>query len=79
MASRQECDVFIAAAIRNQPGDGFQIHLEPLDAAQISGDLETSARYMNQSIEAWVRRFPDQYQWAYRRFMTAIYEEHHCL
>ncbi len=79
VASRHACDIFIAAAIRNPQGTGFQIHLQPLDSAQISSDLETSANYMNQSIEAWVRRFPHQYQWAYRRFMTAIYKQHNCL
>ena len=79
LADRQHCDVFIAAAIRKEQGSGFQIYLDSLDGGKISGELETSVDYMNRSIEEWIRRFPQQYQWAYRRFTNDIYKDNNCL
>ena len=79
LAHRQPCDIFIAAAIRKQDNDGFDIYLESLDNERISNDLETSVDYMNQTIEEWVHRFPEQYQWAYRRFNTQTYKTRNCL
>jgi lauroyl/myristoyl acyltransferase len=29
---------------------------------------------MNEQIEQWVRRFPEQYNWGYRRFSNHVYE-----
>lgn len=79
LANRQQCDLFIAAAFRNVQGTGFSIRLQALDSEKLSGDLETSADYMNTQIEQWVRECPEQYQWAYRRFTTKTYKKHGCL
>ena len=79
LAHRSDCDLFIAAAIRNPQADGFNIRLELLDNATISGDLQESVDYMNRGIERWVRDNPEQYQWAYRRFKTKTYKKHNCL
>lgn len=79
LAHRQDCDLFIAAAIRNPQNSGFTIRLQLLDRERISGDLQDSVDYMNQSIEQWVREIPEQYQWAYRRFTTKTYKVNACL
>ncbi len=79
LASRQDCDLFIAAATRKQQGTGYEIRLQALDSTQISGDLQHSVDYMNRKIESWVRECPEQYQWAYRRFHAKTYKNHGCL
>lgn len=79
LAHRQDCDLFIAAAIRNPQNNGFNIRLQSLDGGLIGGDLQSSADFMNESIEQWIREFPEQYQWAYRRFRTKTYKVNACL
>lgn len=56
------------AAIRNEKGR-FDIHLEPLDLDPNLDELKY-AEHVNQYIEKIIRRYPDQYQWSYKRFKT---------
>ncbi|QEY25039.1 lysophospholipid acyltransferase family protein [Neisseria animalis] len=48
-------------------GKGFALHIEPLQGG-LNGDKEHDARLMNQNIEYWIRRFPQQYLFMYNRY-----------
>lgn len=61
-------EVYQIAAIRNQKGT-FDIHLEPLDVNPEMDEL-IYAEKVNQHLENIIRRFPEQYQWSYKRFKT---------
>lgn len=53
--------VLLAYGERLAWGQGFVIHIEPLNT-------ETSPQDINNAIERLVRRKPEQYLWSYRRF-----------
>jgi KDO2-lipid IV(A) lauroyltransferase len=57
--------VFIAVARRLPDAAGFEIEVAPVE-----GDLTGAqgARRMNQAIEAVIRKYPEQYLWAYNRY-----------
>lgn len=63
-----KAQVFVAAAVRKSSRQ-YQVVLEPLAPF---GTLEAAdgLAAMNQTIEALVRRYPEQYQWEYKRFQT---------
>lgn len=46
---------------------GFALHIAPL-AGSLNGDKQHDARIINANIEHWVRRFPEQYLFAYNRY-----------
>ena len=48
-------------------GRGFALHIEPL-AGHLNGDKSHDAQIINDNVEAWVRRFPEQYLFAYNRY-----------
>ncbi len=58
----------LTIAERLSRGRGFRVHYLPLDGA--SSDLESHTAAINRAVEKIVRRFPEQYQWTYRRFRT---------
>ena len=74
LCSRLNCDVFLAAACRRDPVGEFHLLVERLDRAELAGDKERSASYMNDRIEELVRRYPEQYQWGYERFAKPLYQ-----
>jgi len=49
-------------------GRGFRLHYLPLEAD--ASDLEGHVAAINRVVEEAVRRFPEQYQWSYKRFRT---------
>ena len=51
-------------------GGGYETHLYPPFENFPTDDPIADARYMNEQIEQWVRKMPDQYMWSYRRFKT---------
>jgi len=55
-------------AERLSDGKGFCIHFEAVPEDISDHDLETSIQSLNQLVEKLVRRYPSQYQWAYKRF-----------
>ncbi|MBE58770.1 MAG: hypothetical protein CMD66_05115 [Gammaproteobacteria bacterium] len=61
-------EVFIGAAVRVE--HHYEIILRHLKKPLLS-DQEQWLLVMNAEIEALVRRFPNQYQWEYRRFRNA--------
>ena len=48
--------------------DGFVFHFEAVDTAVADPDPVRAATALNATIERLVRRWPEQYQWEYRRF-----------
>ncbi|WP_417445581.1 lysophospholipid acyltransferase family protein [Kangiella sp.] len=65
---KSNADVYQIAAIRNEQGT-FDIHLEPLNM-EPELDALTYATKLNQHLENIILRFPEQYQWSYKRFKT---------
>lgn len=55
---------------RKLDGSGYILHIgAPLEDFP-SGDEERDASAINQSIEIWVRQFPENYMWIHKRFKT---------
>ena len=48
-------------------GKGFVLHVEPLQGS-LNGDKKHDAEIINHNVEYWIRRFPDQYLFAYNRY-----------
>ncbi|MDK4688329.1 lysophospholipid acyltransferase family protein [Kingella negevensis] len=48
-------------------GEGFALHIAPLSGS-LNGDKTHDARIVNENVEYWVRRFPEQYLFAYNRY-----------
>lgn len=48
-------------------GRGFALHIEPLSGS-LNGDKHHDARIINQNVEYWIMRFPQQYLFAYNRY-----------
>ncbi len=74
LCSKLDCDVFIAVAYRDSSSGEYHARVEQLEHSRLAGDEIESAQYMNDQIEQRVRRFPEQYQWDYRRFSNQAYE-----
>jgi len=74
LCSKIDCDVFLSAVTRSPETGKLNVSIQPLDRERLGGDKIDSAQYMNDQIELLVRRFPEQYQWSYRRFSTRVYE-----
>lgn len=64
----QRAPTLLAWAERLPDGAGFDLHFEPADAGLRDPEPEIAAAAMNASIEALVRRCPEQYVWDYKRF-----------
>jgi KDO2-lipid IV(A) lauroyltransferase len=73
LCHRTRSNVFIAAAMRNEIGDKFSIVVNSMDCDRLSASAESSAEYLNQTIESLVRSCPEQYQWGYPRFRKSVY------
>lgn len=48
-------------------GRGFVLHIEPLQGV-LNGDKQHDAAVINKNTEYWIRRFPEQYLFAYNRY-----------
>lgn len=48
-------------------GQGFALHIAPLQG-ELSGDTEADVQLINDNVEHWVRRFPEQYLFSYNRY-----------
>lgn len=73
LASKVECDIFIAAITRDLVSAQYNATIQSLDRKQfIDSDLH-SARYLNHSIEQFIKNDLGQYQWPYRRFNRKTY------
>jgi Kdo2-lipid IVA lauroyltransferase/acyltransferase len=54
-------------AERLPAGEGFRLHLEPLEGA-LPADRRDAARKVNEMVEKLVRECPAQYLWGYNRY-----------
>lgn len=54
-------------AERLPDGQGFHLHFLP-PAVPVTGDTRARVEAINRSVEALVRRYPDQYIWGYKRY-----------
>lgn len=55
------------AGIRLPENRGFALHIEPVEGS-FNGDKAHDAETINRNVENWVRRFPEQYLFAYNRY-----------
>ena len=68
LASKVDCNIFIASITRNLKTGEYQLIVDSLKTTEfLSCDLK-SATYLNKSIETFIVNTERQYQWAYRRF-----------
>jgi KDO2-lipid IV(A) lauroyltransferase len=56
--------------VRRGDGKGFNLIVEPPFEGYPTGDLEADTQRINDIIEGWVRKYPEQYYWVHRRFRT---------
>jgi KDO2-lipid IV(A) lauroyltransferase len=73
LARKTDSDIYIASALRDLPGKGFKILLQPLSGEKLRQPEPAAANYLNRSMEAMIQQAPEQYQWAYRRFRRIDY------
>ena len=55
---------------RKQDGSGYILHIEPPLPDFPSGDDLVDATQINQSIEKYAKRYPENYMWIHQRFKT---------
>ena len=67
LAHRTQAAALFCYAIRLNNGR-FKMVVEPADADVYDADPQIAADALNRSIEACVRRHPEQYLWSYKRF-----------
>jgi KDO2-lipid IV(A) lauroyltransferase len=60
----------VTMTVTEQTRDGYVLHVEPPWDDFPGPSVEADTERMNREIERWVRRLPDQYLWAHRRFKT---------
>lgn len=70
LAQRSGAPVIFCYAERLARGTGFHLRFEAAPKAVSAGDLAASLAAVNATVEALIRRAPEQYQWSYRRFRT---------
>lgn len=68
LAQKTQAEVFIGYGKRLGVGRGFDLYFEPVNPEIFNPDLSIAAAAMNADIEACIRKIPQQYQWAYKRF-----------
>ena len=71
LAQKTGAGVVMLSCLRRPDGEGFDIYFETLPDDIRSPDLQVSVDTMNHAVEALIRRDPEQYQWAYKRFKDA--------
>jgi len=60
----------VTMTVTEQTPDGYLVHVEAPWEDFPGPSVEHDTERMNREIERWVRRLPDQYLWAHRRFKT---------
>lgn len=70
IAKKNDVQVLMFWAERLPKGKGYELNLEPVDLGANGETLEQQVASMNDSIEALIRRLPEQYMWSYKRFKS---------
>lgn len=60
------CPLFFVGE-RLADGKGFVLHIAPIQG-ELNGDKQHDAQIINQNVEYWIARFPEQYLFAYNRY-----------
>lgn len=60
----------VMMAVTEMTDDGYALHFEPPWSDFPGDSIEADTARMNREIERWVRKMPEQYLWAHRRFKT---------
>jgi KDO2-lipid IV(A) lauroyltransferase len=68
LARRQKAPVLFCCAIYDKAIGKYRLHHFEGEAAIGSDSAEEAAAALNRGVERLVRRFPESYQWTYRRF-----------
>lgn len=71
LAQQSGARVLLAWCERLPPGQGYVIHFEPVEAAELrdsSASPEAAATAINAAVESMIRRCPGQYLWSYARY-----------
>jgi KDO2-lipid IV(A) lauroyltransferase len=68
LAQKSGATPVLTVAERLSWGRGFRLHFLPLETNV--EDLEAHVAAINRTVEQMVLRFPEQYQWTYKRFRT---------
>jgi Kdo2-lipid IVA lauroyltransferase/acyltransferase len=74
LASKIDCDIFIAAVTRDLKEASYQLTIESVDVSKILQPDDTSVDYLNQVIQDFISQHISQYQWSYRRFTESAYQ-----
>ena len=67
--------IFLCFSIMQFKARGYEIHITQLPKDFISGDPQTDAHKLNETIEKLVQQSPEQYFWLHRRFKTRPHGE----
>ncbi len=70
LAFRSQSPVILIYAERLPKGEGFHLHLSPIELDYEGADVHASLVAINQAVERAVRESPAQYQWSYKRFKS---------
>jgi len=70
IAQKQDAQVLMFWAERLDKGRGYELNIEPIDLIANGETLQDQVASMNHSIEALIKRLPEQYMWSYRRFKS---------
>ena len=70
LAQKSGAPALLAVAERLAWGRGFRIHFLPMDEAVASKESVQAVTALNRDLEQVIRRWPEQYQWIYKRFRT---------
>jgi len=70
IAQKHDAQVLMFWAERLQNGRGYELNIEPVDLFINGETLQDQVVSMNHSIEALIKRLPEQYMWSYRRFKS---------
>lgn len=69
-ASVNDSAVVFFSHYRNEDNSGYHLEFSPMLKNYPSGDLEKDAKFINEIVEAAIRKQPDQYLWLHKRFKT---------
>lgn len=70
LARKTGAAVFFGFCERLPAAQGYQLHFIPAPEGIADTDPVIAAAAMNRGVETFVRAYPAQYQWSYRRFRT---------
>lgn len=73
LASKVDCDIFIASVTRDLRTANYHLVIKSLNREKFLSDDLNSASYLNRKIQDLISKDISQYQWAYRRFPVDTY------